>query len=455
MSVFVVDKRKKPLMPCSEKRARLLLQRGRAVVHRRYPFTIRLKDRVGGDVQPVRLKLDPGAQTTGVALVREAGDDGDDGQHVLHLAEITHRSKAIRTHMQQRARFRRRRRSANLRYRAKRFDNRRRPQGWLPPSLQSRVDSTATWVRRYRRLAPVSAISLEHVRFDMQAMQNPDISGIAYQQGELAGYEVREYLLEKWERRCAYCGIKDVPLNVEHICPRSRGGSDRVSNLCLACRTCNEAKGARSIEDFLRDKPDVLTRVLAHAKKPLGAAAAINATRWALVDVLRLCGLPLELASGSRTKFNRAKLGVPKQHSLDAACVGHVAALAGWDIAVLCIGCMGRGSYQRTRLTLHGFPRGYVMRQKQVHGFQTGDIVRATVPCGKKAGEHVGRVAVRASGDFNVQTSTAVVQGISWRYCRVLSRGDGYTYHTRARCSSQYAPFLPTAKAEGLLEVFR
>jgi hypothetical protein len=236
----------------------------------------------------------------------------------------------------------------------------------------------------------VSAISLEHVRFDMQAMQNPDISGIAYQQGELAGYEVREYLLEKWERRCAYCGIKDVPLNVEHICPRSRGGSDRVSNLCLACRRCNEAKGARSIEDFLRDKPDVLTRVLAHAKTPLGAAAAINATRWALVDVLRLGGLPLELASGSRTKFNR---------------------------------------------------------------FQTGDIVRATVPCGKKAGEHVGRVAVRASGSFNVQTSTAVVQGISWRYCRVLSRGDGYTYHVWARCSSQHAPFLPTAKAGGLLEV--
>jgi hypothetical protein len=194
MSVFVVDKRKKPLMPCSEKRARLLLERGRAVVHRRCPFTIRLKDRAGGDVQPVRLKLDPGAQTTGVALVREAGDDG---QHVLHLAETTHRSKAIRTHMQQRARFRRRRRSANLRYRAKRFDNRRRPQGRLPPSLQSRVDSIATWVGRYRRLAPVSAISLEHVRFDMQAMQNPDIGGIAYQQGELAGYEVREYLLEK------------------------------------------------------------------------------------------------------------------------------------------------------------------------------------------------------------------------------------------------------------------
>src|SRR5437763_16111767 len=172
MAVFVVDKRKKPLMPCSEKRARLLLERGKAVVHRRYPFTIRLKERVGGAVQPVRLKVDPGAGTTGVALVREAGD----GQHVLHLAEIAHRGATIHKRMLQRAAFRRRRRSANLRYRARRFDNRRRPKGWLPPSLQSRIDSTTAWVRRYRMLAPVAAISVEHVRFDMQRMRKPDIA---------------------------------------------------------------------------------------------------------------------------------------------------------------------------------------------------------------------------------------------------------------------------------------
>src|SRR5438105_1438877 len=141
MAVFVVDKRKKPLMPCSEKRARLLLERGKAVVHRRYPFTIRLKERVGGAVQPVRLTLDPGAHTTGVALVREREAGDNQSRHVLHLAEIAHRGRTIRKRMLQRATFRRRRRSANLRYRARWFDNRRRPQGWLPPSLRSRVDS--------------------------------------------------------------------------------------------------------------------------------------------------------------------------------------------------------------------------------------------------------------------------------------------------------------------------
>ena len=92
-------------------------------------------------------------------------------------------------------------------------------------------------------------------------------------------------------------------------------------------------------------------------------------------------------------------------------------------------------------------------RQKQVRGFQTGDMVKAVVTTGKKVGEYIGRVAIRASGRFNVQTGTRVVQGISWRHCYVLSRGDGYTYHTRAHCSEQHAPFHPTAKAGGLLKL--
>ena len=115
VSVFVLDRKKKPLMPCSEKRARLLLTRGKAVVDRMYPFTIRLRQRVGGEVQPVRVKLDPGAKVTGVAIVREA----EDGQHVLHLAEIAHKGALVRIRMRQRATYRRRRPSAHLRYRAK------------------------------------------------------------------------------------------------------------------------------------------------------------------------------------------------------------------------------------------------------------------------------------------------------------------------------------------------
>jgi len=423
-------------MPCSEKRARLLLKRGRARVHRLVPFTIRLMDRKQEDsaLQPVRLKLDPGSKTTGVALVREAQEvDADTGKvqrsaHVLFLAELVHRGHAIRDALRQRAAFRRRRRCANLRYRAKRFNNRRRPEGWLAPSLRHRVETILSWVERLCRWAPVTALSLELVRFDTQALQNPEISGIEYQQGELQGYEVREYLLEKWGRKCAYCGAENVPLEIDHIHPRSKGGSDRVSNLTLACRPCNQRKGNLPVEQFLAKHPERLRKILAQAKAPLPDAAAVNSTRWALYQRLKAIGLDVEVASGGRTKYNRHRLQVPKKHGLDAACVGHVDIMRNWQQPVLRIQSAGRGSYQRTRLTKHGFPRGYLTRSKSAFGFQTGDLVRAVVTTGKKAGTYLGRVAIRAGGSFNIQSATGLVQGIHHRFCTLLQRADGYGY---------------------------
>ena len=218
--VFVLDKRRQPLMPCTEKRARLLLQRGRARVYRMYPFTIRLVDRIGGTTQPLTLKLDPGSKQTGIALVQESGTT----TAVVSLIELKHRGESIHKALEQRAEFRRGRRSRNLRYRAPRFDNRRKPERWLPPSLQHRVDTVLSTVTRLRKLAPISAITQESVRFDTQAIQNPEISGVEYQRGTLAGYELREYVLAKWGRKCVYCDAEGVPLNLDHVCPRSRGG---------------------------------------------------------------------------------------------------------------------------------------------------------------------------------------------------------------------------------------
>jgi len=436
MAVLVLDKRKNPLMPCSEKRARLLLSRKQAVVHRLYPFTLRLKNRIGGTVQPVRLKLDPGSKVTGVALVREAEvvapatGELQRQAHVLMLAELQHRGQQIREALTQRRAFRRRRRGMNLRYRATRFDNRRKSEGWLPPSLQHRVDSTQSWVNRLCQASPVTALSVERVRFDTQMLQNPEISGVEYQQGTLAGYEIREYLLEKWGRQCAYCDAEDVPLEMEHIQAKTNGGSDRVSNLTLACRPCNQRKGDRDAREFLADKPETLKRILAKAQAPLKDAAAVNATRNALYRELCDTGLPVEASTGGRTKLNRSRFAIPKAHCLDAVCVGDVASVEGWQQPVLGIKTTGRGSYQRTRLTAHGFPRGYLMRQKQAYGFQTGDMVRAAVPKGVKSGTYAGRVAVRATGSFNIQTPRGVIQGVSHRHCRVIQRADGYGYST-------------------------
>ena len=435
MAVLVVDRRKKPLMPCSEKRARLLLERGRAVVHRRYPFTIRLKDRLreNSEVQPVRITVAPGSKTTGIALVREdEAIDPDTGKEiktraVLILLELNHRGQRIRNRLAARRAFRRRRRG-NLRYREPRFNNRTRPEGWLPPSLQHRVDTTTAWVNRLARWAPVTGISQNLLCFDTQKMQNPEISGIEYQQGTLAGYETRQYLLEKWGRKCAYCGTENVPLEIEHIRPRSKGGSDRISNLTLACQSCNQVKGNRPVEEFLAHDPVRLGKILAQSKRPLRDAAAINSTRWALFTRLRDTGLSVEVSTDERAKWNRRRLGIPRARCLDAACAGKMDSLEDWQRPVLTVKATGRGAYQRTRLNRYGFPRGYLMRQKQVFGFQTGDMVRAKVPKGKNTGTHTGRVAVRASGSFDIQTTQGAVQGISHRYCTLIQRADGYGY---------------------------
>src|SRR5215469_12497286 len=139
---------------------------------------------------------------------------------------------------------RRSRRQRHTRSRQPRFRNRRRQPGWQPPSRQSRVQNVVTWVERLRRWCPIGALSLELVKFDTQRLQQPEMAGVEYQQGDLAGYELRQYLLEEWGRRCAYCGATGVPLQVEHVLPRSRGGTDRASNLTLACELCNTAKGS-------------------------------------------------------------------------------------------------------------------------------------------------------------------------------------------------------------------
>lgn len=337
--VFVLDRKQRPLMPCTEKRARLLLERRRAVVHRLYPFTIRLKDRLVEESarQPVGVKWDPGSKTTGMAVVRREETPDGPVDHVLFLVELVHRSDAVRERMRKRAACRRRRRVANLRYRAPRIVNRRRPDGWLPPSLKSRVHHVLTWANRVRRLAPVTFVEMELVKFDTQALQHPEISGVAYQRGELCGYEVWEYLLEKFGRRCAYCGAEGVPLEQDHVIPRSRGGTDRVSNLAVSCRPCNQAKGDRTAAEF--GHPEVQ----AQAKAPLRDAAAVNATRWAIWNGLRALGGEMRAWTGGRTKWNRHRLGLPKTHALDAVCVGELAGVSGADSPVLVITALGRG----------------------------------------------------------------------------------------------------------------
>ncbi len=414
--VLILDKNKQPLMPCHPARARELLDKGKAAVFRRYPFTVILKNREGGEVQPVAFKVDPGSRRSGIVLTAKFKR----GQRVIWAAELEHRGQLIRDKLLSRRQLRRSRRSRKTRYRKPRFLNRIRPNGWLPPSLTSRIQNVATWLIRLFNFAPISSISQELVRFDTQLMQNAEISGIEYQQGTLYGYEMREYQLEKWGRKCAYCGITNVPLEMEHIIPRQRGGSDRASNLAIACRVCNRKKGNQTAAEFGYPHIQEL------AKKPLKDAAAVNATRWALYEWLKSTGLPVEVGTGGRTKYNRSKQGYPKAHWTDAACMGE----SGQDVFIhaqhrpLHIKATGRQSRQMCRVDKYGFPRTKPKQNRMVHGFQTGDMVKAIVPSGKKAGTYIGRVAVRARGSFRVGKT----DGVNWKCCQTIHANDGYEY---------------------------
>ena len=425
--VFVLSSDGQPLDPCHEARARKLLKAGRAAVWRTYPFTIRLKNRTRAESQTHdhRLKLDPGSKTTGIAIVQE------ETGRVVFAAELTHRGGQIHDALLARRAVRRNRRQRHTRYRPARFLNRRRKEGWLVPSLRHRLDTTATWVERVRRLCPITALSIEVVRFDTQAMENPEIAGVEYQRGTLFGWEVWNYLLTKWGHQCAYCGATDVRLEQEHMIPRNRGGSDRITNLTIACRPCNERKGNQTAAEF------GFPHLMAQAKAPLKDAAAINSVRWALYQRLVATGLPIEVGTGGRTKWNRTQLRYTKAHWRDAACVGastpnHLRVVIG---SVLLIAAKGHGRRQMCRTNKYGFSIRHVPRQKVWFGFRTGDLVRAVVPHGKQAGVHVGRVAIRATGRFNIATAQGLIQGISYRHLRIVQRADGYAYGYRKECA--------------------
>jgi 5-methylcytosine-specific restriction endonuclease McrA len=454
--VLVLDAQRAPLMPCHPARARELLREGKAAVFRRFPFTIILQDRIGGDRQNITVKSDPGSKTTGLALVAAFKR----GLTVIWAAELVHRGQAIHAALEKRSNQRHARRSRKTRYRAPRFDHRTRSVGWLPPSILHRVVTVITWHKRLLRSVPITDASMERVRFDMQAMENPEISGVEYQQGTLFGYEIREYLLEKWMRTCTYCDAQGVPLEIDHVHPRSLGGSDRVSNLAIACHDCNQAKGNRSLVSFLqgdsgrrqrqqvsaavyaghdaqkraareRHEATRLEQVLKQVKAPLLDAAAVNATRNILFGRLRELGLPVETGSGGRTKFNRSQQGYPKAHWIDAACVGKSGERVRLnpELRPLQITATGHGRRQMQNMTEKGFPRGKAKsRRKMYFGFQTGDMVRAVVTDGKQVGTYVGRVLCRKSGSFDIKTESGRIGGVPHRYCRSIHRSDGYRY---------------------------
>lgn len=308
-SVIVLNMRGKPLMPTSPRKARLLLKEGKAKVVKKNPFTIQLKYATGENKQPIKLALDPGYKNVGFSAITNKRE--------LMSGEVILRTD-IKEKIAEKSMYRRGRRNRNTRYREARWKNRGKnkgkKEGWLAPSIQHKLDTYTRLVTKFDNILPLLNITVETSPFDMQKMQNPEISGIEYQQGELQGYEVKEYLLEKWGRKCAYCKTENVPLETEHIIPTSRGGTNRVSNLTIACHSCNQKKSNMTAAEFGHPEIQIL------AKKPLKDATFMNIVRSRLVDTIKkeFPQYQCNETYGYITKCNRIKMGIEKSHANDA-----------------------------------------------------------------------------------------------------------------------------------------
>lgn len=418
--VFVLDTNKRQLKPCPPDRARHLLSKDKAAVFRRYPFTLILNKEAENLPEPyLELRIDPGSKFTGFALVDL------NSNAVVWAMELEHRGSEISSDLQRRAGARRRRRTANVRHRKSR-PNRHKPSGWLPPSLIHRVATVETWVKRIMKFAPVVSIAVEQVKFDLQKLENPNIEGIEYQQGTLAGYTLREAILEHWGRECAYCKAKDVPLQIEHIHPKSKGGTNRFNNLALACECCNQKKGDQSIEEFLSDDPIRLKQIKDHRKKSLSDAAAVNATRNKIVEVLAPLTNLLNIGNGAWTKMVRTQAGYDKAHWLDAVCTATDIAPILRTNQPLRVKTNGHGNRQFVRMNKYGFP---CSKPKQpFKEWKAGDIVRVLFSKGKHKGMNVvGRIKTAGAGGCEI---TANGKRISFKPkdASPIHRSDGYRY---------------------------
>jgi len=284
-------------MPTTQRKGKKLLFERKAKVVRRRPFTIQLNYTTGETMQPITLGVDIGYTKIGFSAKTDK----------LELISGTVKLREdVSKKLEARRRYRCSRRS-RLGYHPSKFNNRKRPEGWLAPSIQHRLDSHVRLVEILQTLLPITLKKIEVANFDRQKMLHPEITGVEYQQGKLQGYEVREFLLEKWGRTCAYCGKTDVPLEVEHIIPKSRGGTNRVSNLTISCKRCNLKKGNKTAEEF------GYSAIQQQAKQSLKETAGLNNIRWKIVEQLGA-----EHTYGYVTKYQRKKLGLEKSHVNDA-----------------------------------------------------------------------------------------------------------------------------------------
>lgn len=303
--VYVISANGQPLMPTeNHAKVRILLKSHKAKVIKKCPFTIQLAYETTNYTQEVTLGVDAGSKVIGISTTTK--------DKVLFEANVEVRNDIVKL-LSSRREQRSSRRNRKLRYRKARFDNRKRKDGWLAPSVQQKVDTHLSFIRRIHNILPVSKIMVEVASFDIQKIKNPEISGAEYQQGEQLGFwNVREYVLYRDGHKCQCCKgkSKDKILNVHHIESRKTGG-DAPNNLITLCETCHKGYHNGTV-----DLPKRIKRGMSFKD-----AAFMGIMRWAFYGKLKQTYLNVNLTYGYITKNTRIENGLPKDHYIDARCI--------------------------------------------------------------------------------------------------------------------------------------
>ncbi len=301
MLVYVLNKHGEPLMPCTPRKARLLLKQGKAKVVKRTPFTIQLLYGSSGYKQPINLGVDAGSKHIGISATTE--------KKVLFEAEVELRNDIVEL-LADRRQYRRSRRNRKTRYRKARFNNRKKPDGWLAPSIQHKIDGHIKIIGKIHKILPISQIIIEVAQFDIQKIKNPNIQGKEYQQGEQLGFwNVREYVLWRDGYKCqGRKGCTNKVLNVHHIESRKTGG-DAPNNLITLCETCHRDYHAGKLKLNLK------------RGQSYRDATFMSIMRWAVYNKLKELYQNVKLTYGYITKHTRIEAGLEKSHMVDARCI--------------------------------------------------------------------------------------------------------------------------------------
>lgn len=366
-------------MPCKEAKARKLLKQNKAIIAKYEPFAIQLTFECENQTQEVSLGVDAGSKHVGISVTTE--------KDVLYEADVELRNDIV-DKLSSRREARRTRRN-RLRYRPARFNNRvhSKHKGWLAPSIEQKINSHIQVIKRLHQILPISKIVVETAQFDIQKIQNPDIEGEQYQQGNQMGFwNVREYVLFRDNHKCQYCKgkSKDSRLNVHHIESRKTGGNS-PSNLITLCETCHN--------DYHQGKIQLNIK----RGNSFRDAAFMGIMRKTLLLRLMEIYPNVQETFGYITKNTRIENSLPKEHYVDARCISGNSTTKplGYYLYQKCV------RRQNRKMTKDKFIKGGIKKSNQLVGDVFGFGLFDTVEYQKKKYFVFAR---RKRGAFNIRT---------------------------------------------------